>query len=64
MYILETDKDSGIKFGVCNLEYYVYFYDEWHKINHKNIDEAKRVFHKICSDYKIDEAKRLNKLLY
>lgn len=62
--VLESDKDSGMKFGVCNSEYFVYFYNRWNRIDRKTLDEAKHLFHKMCFDYKIDEAKRLNKNLY
>ena len=62
--VLESDKDSGMKFGACNSEYFVYFYDRWNRIDCKIIDEAKCLFHRICSDWKIDEAKRRNTLLY
>ena len=63
MYVLERDKESGMKFGICNTECYIYFYDTWHKINAKNIDEAKRIYKKACFEHTIYEAKRLNKVL-
>lgn len=63
MVVLEKDKNTGIKFGICCKEYYVYFMEDWHKINVKTINEAKRIYHNICIDHAIDEAKRLNKVL-
>ena len=64
MYVIEKDVDSGMKLGISNKEYYIYFKDQWNKLNIKSIDEAKRIFHKVCFDHEIDEAKRLNKFTF
>lgn len=63
MYVMEKDIESGVKFGICNAEYYVFFNENWHKINVDNIDEAKRIYKKLCFTHSIDEAKRKNEIL-
>lgn len=64
MYVLMKDEESGMKFGICNAEYYVFFKDVWNKINVKDIDEAKRIYNKLCFEHNIEEAKRLNQVIF
>lgn len=64
MYVLHHDNESGMKFGISNKEYYIFFYDQWNKINASNIDEARKIYDKICFDHKIEEAKRLNQVIF
>lgn len=58
MYVVERDAETGIKFGICHREYYVFFMNDWHKINKPNIDEAKRVFRNLCFETMIDNYKK------
>lgn len=64
MYVLMRDEESGMKFGICNAECYVFFKDVWNKINAKDIDEAKRIYKRLCVEHNIEEAKRLNQVIF
>lgn len=64
MYVLDRNYESGMKFGISNKECYIFFNDTWNKINTDDFDEAKRIYNKICFDHNIEEAKRLNKVIF
>ena len=64
MYVFDRDKESGMKFGISNKEYYIFFNDTWNKILTDNYDEAKRIYEKACFEHSIDEARRLNKVIF
>ena len=63
MHVFMEDEKSGMKLGISKTEYNVFFYDTWHKINTKDRYEAERIFKKLCFDYAIDEARRLNQTI-
>lgn len=58
MYVVERDEETGYKFGICNREYYIFFMGDWHKIESSNIDEAKKIYRKICFEDMIEQKRK------